>query len=213
MSHDQPVATEDLAMLQQQASVCTACRLAETRTQVVFSRGMPSARVMVIGEAPGFHEDQQGFPFVGPAGKLLDTLLGEIGLGPDDVYVANILKCRPPGNRDPRDDEIDACKGWLRRQLELVDPEVVVTVGNFSTKLLLKTESGISRLRGRAYPWWRRQLVPTYHPAAALRGGDRVLTAMREDLALVRRLLDLAPSPAEADNAVAEPVQMELFGA
>ncbi|HHC07665.1 MAG TPA: uracil-DNA glycosylase [Actinobacteria bacterium] len=181
----------ELEALRAAAEACTACRLAEGRTNVVFSRGDPRARVMVVGEGPGAREDEQGLPFVGPSGRLLDELLAEIGLGSQDVYVANVVKCRPPGNRDPRPDEIDACKHFLRRQIELVDPRIVVTVGNFATKLLLRTSLGITRLRGRVYPWWGgRFLVPTYHPAAALRGSPRVLAEMRSDLRLVREVLD-----------------------
>ncbi len=224
MSTDRAVAVAELRLLAEQAAVCIACDLCQTRTQAVFSRGSPDAAVMVVGEAPGYHEDQQGLPFVGAAGKLLDSLLGEIGLDCDrDVYIANTLKCRPPGNRDPLPAEIEACKPYLRRQLVLVDPLVVVTVGNFATKLLLKTDTGITRLRGQAYPWWHRWLVPTFHPSAALRGGDRVLDAMRQDLGLVAGLLQKAemsaldpepmpePDP-EPETEMAESVQLGLFG-
>lgn len=200
--------------LRERALICTQCGLAETRTQVVFGVGDPRARLMFIGEAPGKNEDLQGEPFVGAAGKLLDTLLGEIGLARYEVYIANVLKCRPPGNRDPRPEEIDACKGYLREQIRLIAPEVVMTLGNFATKLLLKTEVGITRLRGRPHQWWLGALlVPTFHPAAALRGGDRVTNQMREDFALVRSILDAPdetePAPAEEPS---EPAQMELFG-
>ncbi|HEX6147328.1 MAG TPA: uracil-DNA glycosylase, partial [Acidimicrobiia bacterium] len=116
--------------LRQRALVCTQCGLAETRTQVVFGVGDPQARLMFVGEAPGKNEDLQGEPFVGAAGKLLDTLLGEIGIARAEVYIGNVLKCRPPGNRDPRPEEIDACKGYLREQIRLVAPEVVMTLGN-----------------------------------------------------------------------------------
>ncbi|MDH3540563.1 MAG: uracil-DNA glycosylase, partial [Acidimicrobiia bacterium] len=166
---------EELRIVAAEAAGCTACRLAETRTTVVFGSGSPTARLMFVGEAPGANEDREGVPFVGLAGQLLETLLGEIGLTRDEVYIANVLKCRPPGNRDPQQDEIDSCKGYLRRQLELVDPEVVMTLGNFATKLLLRTTTGITRLRGQVYPWWRGiQVVPTFHPAAALRGRPQV---------------------------------------
>lgn len=188
------------------AAGCTACGLAETRTQVVFGTGSPTADVMFVGEAPGFHEDREGVPFVGAAGRLLDRLLAEVGIARDDVYIANVLKCRPPGNRDPRPEEIDACKGYLRDQLTAIDPRVVVTLGNFSTKLLLKRDTGITRTRGQVYPWWNRHLIPTFHPAAALRGGDAVLAQMREDFALIRATLDEAAATADP---VAE--QLDLF--
>ncbi len=201
---DDPAAL--LAELAATASECTACRLADTRTQVVFGVGAHDADVMFVGEAPGYHEDQQGEPFVGSAGKLLDRLLAEIGIARDDVYIANVLKCRPPGNRDPQTDEIEACRDYLREQLKLIDPIVVVTLGNFATKLLLKRNVGITKLRGQVYPWWRRYLVPTFHPAAALRGGDRVLSQMQEDFALVRGALDESVETAEA-----EAEQLDLF--
>jgi uracil-DNA glycosylase len=203
-------AASDLAELGITASTCTACGLAESRTQVVFGVGAFDADIMFVGEAPGKNEDLQGEPFIGAAGKLLDRLLGEIGIERDDVYIANVLKCRPPGNRDPRPDEIDSCKGFLKSQLELVDPRVVITLGNFATKLLLKRNVGITRLRGQIYPWWHRQLVPTFHPAAALRGGDRVTNLMREDFLLVSGLLNAPVESAKAAEATTE--QLGLFG-
>jgi DNA polymerase len=204
---------EILEELKARALVCTRCRLAETRTQVVFGVGDPLSRLMFVGEAPGQNEDLQGEPFVGAAGRLLDTLLGEIGMHRSEVYIANVLKCRPPGNRDPRPDEIDSCKGYLREQIRLIGPQVVMTLGNFATKLLLNTETGITRLRGRPHHWWLgAMLVPTFHPAAALRGGDRVTGQMREDFALVRSLLDDPPQQEVPDEPDVEPAQMELFG-
>ncbi len=198
---------------------CTACRLADARTQVVFGDGDPQADVVFVGEAPGQREDEQGIPFVGPSGKLLDRLLGEIGLERSDVYIANVVKCRPPKNRDPRPDEIEACKGYLREQLSLLDPKVVVTLGNFSSKLLLHTETGITRLRGTAYEWWGRYLVPTFHPAAALRGSAQVLEDMRFDFGLIRDALagNLPTHTDEAETDVGpapndDPEQLGLFG-
>ena len=161
---------------------------------------------MFVGKGPGYHEDQQGLPFVGAAGQLLNRLLNEIGLSREDCYIANVVKCRPPGNRDPRPDEIDACKHYLADQIRLIDPAVVVTLGNFSTQLLLKDDQGISKLRGRAYNWWNRVVVPTYHPAAALRGGEGVLEAIRQDLGLARSFLD------RRAGLEAEPEQLGLFG-
>jgi uracil-DNA glycosylase family 4 len=193
-----------LGELESIASVCTSCDLSRERTNVVFSSGSPDAQVMVVGEGPGQQEDEQGIPFIGRSGQLLVDLLGEIGFDRDDVYIANVVKCRPPRNRDPRPDEIDACKPYLRRQIELVDPAVVVTVGNFSSKLLLGTTTGITKLRGSAYEWWGRHLVPTFHPAAALRGGENVRNQIREDLALVRDIIDGRISRDDAPDSTQE---------
>jgi uracil-DNA glycosylase family 4 len=193
-----------LGELESIASVCTSCDLSRERTNVVFSSGSPDARVMVVGEGPGQQEDEQGIPFIGRSGQLLVDLLGEIGFDRDDVYIANVVKCRPPRNRDPRPDEIDACKPYLRRQIELVDPAVVVTVGNFSSKLLLGTTTGITKLRGSAYEWWGRHLVPTFHPAAALRRGENVTNQIREDLALVRDIIDGRISRDDAPDSTQE---------
>src|SRR5213080_4948467 len=124
-----------LEALKEEASVCTRCRLAETRTQVVFGVGNPQADLMFVGEAPGFHEDKQGYPFVGQAGQLLDRLLGEIGLSRADVYIANVIKCPPRGNRDPAPHEIEACESHLFRQLAIIEPKLVATIRNFATKL------------------------------------------------------------------------------
>lgn len=202
----------ELEQLRIEAESCTRCRLAETRTRVVFGTGRADSELMFVGEAPGFHEDQQGIPFVGRAGQLLDQLLDEVGIPRHTVYIANVLKCRPPNNRDPRDDEIDACKGYLRQQIRLIRPRVVVTLGNFATKLLLNTTTGITRLRGVAHPWWLgATLVPTFHPAAALRGGEQVVNQMREDFALMRRLLDASPDVPVAAPSPPEPVQATLW--
>lgn len=209
---------DQLEALKTAALACTACRLSEQRTHVVFGDGSPDADVIIVGEAPGRREDEQGVPFVGPSGKLLDRLLGEIDLERDDVYIANVVKCRPPGNRDPRPDEIEVCKGYLREQLRLIDPKVVVTLGNFSSKLLLKTDTGITRLRGTAYEWWGRYLVPTFHPAAALRGAARVLEDMRYDFSLIRDAVDgnLATQDetesATSSDSDPDPEQLGLFG-
>jgi len=196
-----------LAELAARAAVCTLCPLAQGRTRVVFGVGDPDAALMLVGEAPGYHEDQQGEPFVGPAGKLLDRLLADIGRKRSQVYIANVLKCRPPGNRDPLQPEIDACSDYLRRQLALVDPRVVLTLGNFATRLLLKRDVGISRLRGQVYPWWNRYLIPTLHPAAVLRSGDHLLEQIKADFALAQKAL--AEQPALADPAAE---QLGLFG-
>ena len=200
---------QELAALGARASVCTDCRLSESRTNVVFGVGRSDADVMMVGEAPGRNEDLEGEPFVGAAGRLLNRLLDEVGMGRHEVYIANVLKCRPPHNRDPRPDEIESCKGYLRGQLDVVDPKVVMTLGNFATQLLLRTNTGISRMRGRSYKWWKdKVLIPTFHPAAALRGGERVTDQIREDLALMRSVLD---SMNAGEGILAEPEQMGLF--
>jgi uracil-DNA glycosylase len=179
-----------LAELRTEALGCTRCALAEKRTQVVFGVGDPEASLMFVGEGPGREEDLAGEPFVGRSGKLLDRLVHqEIGLTRDRFYIANVVKCRPPGNRDPLPGEIESCRPYLEGQLELIDPSVVVTLGNFATRLLLATSEGIRRLRGRVYPFRGGHLVPTYHPAAALRGGAEVVAEMRADLVRAKRLL------------------------
>jgi len=179
-----------LERLRAEALTCTRCPLAAGRTQVVFGVGDPSADLMFVGEAPGRDEDLAGEPFVGRSGKLLDRLMAEeLGFDRSRCYIANVVKCRPPGNRDPRPDEIATCRPYLEGQIELIDPVVVMTLGNFATRLLLGTSEGITRLRGRAYPFGRGHLVPTYHPAAALRSGGEVLAQMRADLVRAKRLL------------------------
>lgn len=188
-----------------EVSTCTRCRLAEGRTQVVFGVGDADADLMLIGEAPGFHEDKQGFPFVGQAGKLLDGLLAGIGLARTDVYIANVIKCRPPGNRDPQPDEIEACEGHLFRQLELVQPKLVGTLGNFATKLLSGKPHGITRVHGRpqeATIGGRSvTLFPLYHPAAALYT-PAMLRTLEEDFA---RIPGLLAGPAEPATVIPFP--------
>ena len=150
------------------AAVCDLCKLAAGRTQVVFGVGRPDADLMFVGEGPGEQEDLKGEPFVGRAGQLLTQLIEGIGLTRDDVYIANVVKCRPPGNRDPQPDEIEACAPWLDRQLELIRPRVIVTLGNFATKFVLKTQVGITRLHGTVQHTGRFTVLPIYHPAAAI---------------------------------------------
>lgn len=207
MTSEDPAAR--LRLLEKQASTCVDCRLHEGRKTVVFGAGATDADLMFIGEGPGQHEDEQGLPFVGRSGQLLSTLLERVGLTRPEVYISNVVKCRPPGNRDPRPDEIDACKGYLIEQIKLIDPAVVVTLGNFSTKLLLKTQVGITRMRGQAYPWWGRHVVPTFHPAAALRNGERVVEEMVSDLQLAVQVIEQQPAPAPPEPSV--PQQIELF--
>jgi len=211
------VAATELDAYAAQTAACTRCRLAEGRTQVVFGNGDPSADLMFVGEAPGFHEDQQGMPFVGQAGKLLDQLLAGIGLSRDMVFVANVLKCRPPGNRDPMPDEIEACESHLFRQVELIQPKVVATLGNFSTKLLSGKQLGITRVHGQEQQvtlGGRNVLLyPLYHPAAALYT-PAMLKVLQEDFRRIPELIGRAvePKPEPAPLLVAEPaVQLGLF--
>jgi uracil-DNA glycosylase len=181
-----------LAAVREEALQCERCPLARGRTTVVFGEGDADADLMVVGEGPGHDEDLQGRPFVGRSGKLLDRLLWEeMGVSRESVYIANVVKCRPPGNRDPLPAEIDACRPWLEAQVELIRPQVVLTLGNFSTKLLLQTTDGIRLTRGRVYPWGSTGavLVPTYHPAFALRGGGEVLAEMRADFVRAKEAL------------------------
>lgn len=179
-----------LDAVRDEAATCTACRLAEGRNSVVFGMGDSSARLMFVGEGPGAEEDRQGLPFVGRSGQLLDRLiLEELGITREHCYIANVVKCRPPGNRDPLPDEIEQCNPFLERQLDLIDPAVVVTLGNFATRTLLGTTKGVTQMRGRSYPYRGGHLVPTFHPSAALRGGGTVVAAMRADLIRAKRLL------------------------
>jgi uracil-DNA glycosylase len=205
---------EELKAVWQQAQACTKCpQLAATRTTVVFGAGNADADLMFVGEAPGANEDKQGLPFVGQAGRLLETLLGEIGLARADVFIANTLLCRPPGNRDPLPGEIDSCQDWLFRKLELIEPRVICTLGNFSTKLLrADPATGITRLHGREEirtigPRTVR-LYPLYHPAAALYTPS-MLEILRADFRRIPELLALPalpqPAPADAELVVPEP--------
>jgi uracil-DNA glycosylase family 4 len=188
---------EELKAVWRQAQSCTKCpQLAAARQTVVFGSGNADADLMFIGEAPGANEDKQGLPFVGQAGRLLDTLLEEIGLQRTDTFICNVLKCRPPGNRDPLPQEIDACQDYLFRQLELIEPRVVCTLGNFSTKLLRGEPTGITRLHGREEVRRvgprRVRLYPIYHPAAALYT-PKMLEVLREDFGRLPGLLALDP--------------------
>ena len=179
-----------LSEVRSEALTCTRCQLAGGRTQVVFGVGDPEADLMFVGEGPGREEDLQGEPFVGRSGKLLDTLMRqELGIDRSRCYIANTVKCRPPGNRDPLPDELRACRPYLDAQIDLVAPKVIVTLGNFATRQLLDTTEGIRKLRGRSYPFGTGHLVPTYHPAAALRGGAEVVAEMRADLVRAKQLL------------------------
>jgi uracil-DNA glycosylase family 4 len=193
---------------------CTKCRLAQGRTQVVFGVGNPDADLMFVGEAPGFHEDKQGFPFVGQAGKLLERLLEGIGLARADVYIANVLMCRPPGNRDPASDEIEACEGHLFRKLSLIEPKIVASLGNFATKLLSGKPTGITRVHGQPQDVTigerRVLLYPLYHPAAALYT-PAMLKVLEEDFARLPALLGSTVEPSAPPESA--PDVSELLGA
>jgi uracil-DNA glycosylase family 4 len=215
---EQPLS--ELEAFERQVAGCTRCSLAQGRTQVVFGIGDPHADLMFVGEAPGFHEDKQGYPFVGQAGKLLDKLLEGIGLSRSEVYIANVVKCRPPGNRDPVPDEIESCEPYLFRQIELIEPRVIATLGNFATKLLSGKQLGITRVHGQEQEvtlGGRRVLLyPLYHPAAALYTPS-MLTVLEEDFARLPALLDSEPAvPAEHEPepelvAAAPAEQLGLF--
>ena len=179
-----------LDQLRAEALTCTRCPLAKGRTQVVFGVGDPGAGLLFVGEGPGREEDLAGEPFVGRSGKLLDRLMWEeIGLTRDRCYIANVVKCRPPNNRDPWPEEITACRPYLEEQVTLIAPAVIITLGNFATRLLLQSTEGIRSLRGTAYPSRTGHVVPTYHPAYVLRAGGEALAEMRADFVRAKRLL------------------------
>lgn len=186
------LATLDYDALRSAAAECTRCALAEGRNSVVFSDGNPAARLMVVGEAPGANEDRTGVPFVGQAGKLLDLILASVDLSRrETVYICNVLKCRPPANRNPLPDEIDACSGFLSRQIKLVAPEVILATGTFAAQWLTGQQIPLGKLRGQVYSYEGVPLLVTYHPAALLRnsGWSR---AVWDDMQLLRRIMDEA---------------------
>ncbi len=190
-----------LDALRKEVECCSACVLASTRTRAVFGEGDPGADLMFVGEAPGYHEDQQGRPFVGQAGRLLDQLLASIGMSREQVYIANVLKSRPPNNRDPRPEEIDACRPYLFRQIEIIKPRVICTLGNFATKLLSGDQTGITKVHGRPRAMeiagHALYLYPIFHPAAALYT-PAMLTTLKEDISRLPQLLaHAAPKPGE----------------
>ncbi len=211
--------------IRDQVETCHKCPLADGRTQTVFGVGNPAARVLIVGEAPGKNEDLQGEPFVGAAGKYLNELLSIAGLGRDEVFIANVLKCRPPGNRNPRPEEIELCTPYLREQTRTIDPEFIVTLGNFSTKFILKTEIGITRLHGTLQQAGKFKVFPIFHPAAAIYDGSK-REALENDFATLGELLrasdaealraqDRAASPEaepSLEASMPEPAQQSLLG-
>lgn len=174
--------------LRKQVEACRKCPLCEGRTNVVFGDGSQLARVMIVGEAPGKNEDLQGRPFVGAAGKYLDELLKIAGLSREDVFIANVLKCRPPGNRNPQVEEIQQCADFLREQTRSIMPEYIVTLGNFATKFILKTERGITSMRGQLHQTGRFKVFPVFHPAAALYDSSKKVV-LEDDFATLGELL------------------------
>lgn len=203
---------------------CQLCKLAKLgRTQVVFGVGNPHASVMFVGEAPGFNEDQKGEPFVGAAGKLLNDLLQSADLSRDQIYIANVIKCRPPNNRDPEPDEVETCKPFLLQQIQMIQPKLVCTLGNWATQTLLERKVGITKVK--AQPFYMKDFVlfPLLHPAAALHQGG-LLDTLKEDFKKLKEFLDKNTKPAEPASTSptpAEPVltieppqpsQMDLFG-
>ncbi len=202
---------DSLELIAEEVRTCPKCELARTRTNAVPGAGNPNARVMLVGEGPGWHEDQQGLPFVGNAGKFLNELLGKAGLERNDVFITNVVKCRPPGNRDPLPDEIAACAPYLDRQIAQIDPDVIVTLGRFSMSKWFPGER-ISRIHGQPKKDGRRLIVPMYHPAAALHQAS-LRGAIEDDFAKLPKILADAEDQREAESSKDEPPaeQMSLF--
>ena len=217
----------DLPQLNASLHDCQRCPLASGRTQVVFGTGNPQASIMFVGEAPGFYEDRQGEPFVGASGKLLTELLQSIGLERSDIYIANVIKCRPPKNRDPLPDEINTCKPFLLQQIELIQPKLVCTLGNFATQTLLERKVGITKVRGQVIRLEHFVVFPLFHPAAALHQGN-LRVPLKEDFQKLKAVLEQmsqAPTPPKAESppflstpqktpketSADPPIQMNLF--
>ena len=182
-------AADGLEGLKGEVGACVKCELSKTRTRVVFGSGNSKARLMFVGEAPGRDEDLQGLPFVGRAGQLLTKIIESIGLKREDVYIANILKCRPPNNRNPYPTEILACEGYLLKQIECIKPKVICALGKFAAQALLRSAEPISRLRGKFFDYHGSKLIPTYHPAYLLRNPrDKYL--VWEDMKKIRKIIN-----------------------
>ena len=203
---------------------CERCKLAKLgRSQVVFGVGNPHASIMFVGEAPGSNEDLKGEPFVGAAGKLLNDLLASAGLSRDQIYIANVIKCRPPNNRDPEQDEVETCKPFLMQQIQLIKPKLVCTLGNWATQTLLERKVGITKVKAQAFYMKDFVLFPLLHPAAALHQGN-LLPTLKEDFKKLKEFLDKNTKPAEPTSAAStptapvltiespQPAQMDLFG-
>lgn len=217
----------DLPQLSASLLHCQRCQLSKGRTQVVFGTGNPEASIMFVGEAPGFYEDREGIPFVGAAGKLLTELLQSIGLERSDIFIANVIKCRPPNNRDPLPEEIDTCKPFLLQQIELIQPKLVCTLGNFATQTLLERKVGITRVRGQAIQMKHFVVFPLLHPAAALHQSN-LRVPLKEDFQKLKAVLDKmshtptlpntsstptlsTPNKSTKDTPAESPTQLSLF--
>jgi len=194
----------DLLQLSTSLRDCQRCQLSKGRTQVVFGTGNPKASIMFVGEAPGFYEDREGVPFVGAAGKLLTELLQSIGLERTDIYIANVIKCRPPNNRDPLPDEIDTCKPFLLQQIELIQPKLVCTLGNFATQTLLERKVGITKVRGQVIRLENFVVFPLLHPAAALHQGN-LRVPLKEDFQKLKTVLEEMSNPPTLPHTTAPP--------
>jgi uracil-DNA glycosylase len=218
-----PAAIMTLQELAKSLHNCQRCKLAKLgRTQVVFGVGNPHANIMFVGEAPGFYEDQKGEPFVGAAGKLLNDLLQSAGLSRDEIYIANVIKCRPPNNRDPEMDEVDTCKPFLMQQIQMIRPKLVCTLGNWATQTLLERKVGITKVKAQSFYMKDFVLFPLLHPAAALHQGG-LLEPLKEDFKKLKEFLDRHTKPAEPTDTAPpaaptlqiespQPSQMDLFG-
>ncbi len=201
----------NLEELNQSLRDCQACRLSSGRTQVVFGTGNPHASIMFVGEAPGLNEDKQGVPFVGAAGKVLTGLLESVGLSRDEIYIANVIKCRPPDNRNPQTDEIETCKPFLLQQIQIIKPKLVCSLGNFAMQTLLEKKIGITKVRGQVFRLPEFVLFPLLHPAAALHQGN-LMAPLREDFQKLKKILDeISNEPEQASPAPFKPIQMDLF--
>lgn len=203
---------QTLDQVSAEARSCVKCRLAGGRTQVVWMDGNPASDLMFIGEAPGFHEDRQGLPFVGAAGQLLDRMLGLVGLDRSCCTICNVIKCRPPSNRDPLPDEIEACRPYLEAQIHFIRPRVIVTLGNFATRFVLGRQVSISRVRGQRFSRHGAVVIPTFHPAAVLHGGGMGSAAMeglQADFRLIRTVLDENKEKVDAQPELMQ--QQSLF--
>lgn len=219
-----PTTFTPLQELAQSLHDCDRCKLSKLgRKQVVFGVGNPHAAIMFVGEAPGFYEDQQGEPFVGAAGKLLNDLLQSAGLSRSDIYIANVIKCRPPNNRDPEQDEVETCKPFLMQQIAAIGPQLVCSLGNWATQTLLERKVGITKVRGQIFPLKDFVLFPLLHPAAALHQGN-LLQPLREDFKKLKAYIDQhsSPRPSTGNTTAASPrplqgdtssqqTQMDLF--